>query len=385
MSKYVIDSSTLTSIADAVRTKGGTTEPIVVSDIPTAITNIPSGGGGGLTAEDLTFTEDCSYLFYGNNLKWLIEKYGTQIVFDKVNTLSFGFQKNQMEDLSMLTINFNNVDGLINGCFQDCNKLVKLPKIIGRVKNSMSALFSSCQSLRDEEVITFLNNIAYTSDWQISVSNFFYGCFSLRNIDEALEKIHNMCIGIKTPNSNPSVSSMLSNSCSLDEITKFPVFMVRALTSNIYSGVFNYVSRCKNIMFCKNEDGTPIVAEWKSQTIDLTNGVGYNFLYVGYIINYNSGITADKEVTDDASYQALKNDPDWFTCDIKYSRYNHDSAVRTINSLPDTSAYLATAGGTNTIKFRGDSGSKTDGGAINTLTEEEIAVAAAKGWTVTLV
>jgi hypothetical protein len=99
----------------------------------------------------------------------------------------------------------------------------------------------------------------------------------------------------------------------------------------------------------------------------------------------NSGITADKEVKDDATYQALKNDPDWFTQKLEYSRYNHDSAVATINSLPDTSAYLATAGGTNTIKFKGAAGSATDGGAINTLTEEEIAVAIAKGWTVTLV
>lgn len=93
----------------------------------------------------------------------------------------------------------------------------------------------------------------------------------------------------------------------------------------------------------------------------------------------------DKRIKDDATYQALKNDPDSWTYDINYSKYNHDSAVETINSLPDTSAYIATAGGTNTIKFNGASGSKTDGGAINTLTEEEIAVAAAKGWTVTLV
>ena len=68
-----------------------------------------------------------------------------------------------------------------------------------------------------------------------------------------------------------------------------------------------------------------------------------------------------------------------------FSRYNHDSAVATINSLPDTSAYLATKGGTNTIKFYGVLGALTDGGAINTLTEQEIAVAAAKGWTVTFV
>ena len=57
----------------------------------------------------------------------------------------------------------------------------------------------------------------------------------------------------------------------------------------------------------------------------------------------------------------------------------------TINCLPDTAAYLASAGGTNTIKFKGGAGSSTDGGAINTMTEEEIAVAAAKGWTVTFV
>ena len=66
----------------------------------------------------------------------------------------------------------------------------------------------------------------------------------------------------------------------------------------------------------------------------------------------------------------------------KDSVYNHDSAVETINSLPDTSAFLAEAGGTNTIIFYRDQGANTDGGAIGNLTAEEIAVAAAKGWTV---
>ena len=68
----------------------------------------------------------------------------------------------------------------------------------------------------------------------------------------------------------------------------------------------------------------------------------------------------------------------------KDSVYNHDSAVETINSLPDTSAYLAEKGGTNTIKFYSDQGANTEGGAIGNLTAEEIAVAAAKGWTVAL-
>jgi hypothetical protein len=120
------------------------------------------------------------------------------------------------------------------------------------------------------------------------------------------------------------------------------------------------------------------VPSWKNQVLDFTNNIGYH--RDDCFTGYNSGITADKEVKDDATYQALKDDPDWFTRDINYSRYNHDSAVRTLASLPDTSTY-----GTNTIKFKGASGALTDGGAINTLTEEEIAVASARGWTVSFV
>jgi hypothetical protein len=63
--------------------------------------------------------------------------------------------------------------------------------------------------------------------------------------------------------------------------------------------------------------------------------------------------------------------------DINTSKYNRTSAVNTINSLPDLSN-----GSNNIIKFNGKSGLSTDGGAINTMTEEQIAVAVAKGWTV---
>ena len=100
----------------------------------------------------------------------------------------------------------------------------------------------------------------------------------------------------------------------------------------------------------------------------------------------NYGMPSDTKISNDATYQLLKDNEDAWAEGKAYSRYNHDSAVETINTLPDTSAYLAESGGTtNIIKFTGASGSATDGGAINTLTEAEIAVAAAKGWTVTLV
>lgn len=38
----------LTQIADSIRSKDGTTDPIVATDFPQRILDIPSGGGGGL-------------------------------------------------------------------------------------------------------------------------------------------------------------------------------------------------------------------------------------------------------------------------------------------------------------------------------------------------
>ena len=123
-------------------------------------------------------------------------------------------------------------------------------------------------------------------------------------------------------------------------------------TSNQLNYFFEGLNRVKNITFASNDDGTIPVRQWKNQAIDLSRYIGW-VEYSTTPISYNSGITADKRVIDDATYQALKNDPDWYSTDVNYSRYNHDSAVNTINSLPDCSAYLASNGGTNTIKFKG--------------------------------
>ena len=187
--------------------------------------------------------------------------------------------------------------------------------------------------------------------------------------------------------SNPSViyNRGFYNCYSLDEIVNLPVLRGE-LDSNAFLVTFRDCARLKNFTFETNEDGSPIVAKWRNQTISLQIGVGYSSSQSisNYIVDVANGITSDKAVTDDASYQALKNDPDWYTPFEDYSRYNHDSAVATINSLPDTTAYLAANGGTNKITFLGFAGISTDGGAIENLTAQEIAVAKAKGWTVTL-
>ena len=55
MSQFIINDSTLTAIANAIRTKKGTSSPIAVSDFATEIASI-SGGGGAFANGTVTIT-----------------------------------------------------------------------------------------------------------------------------------------------------------------------------------------------------------------------------------------------------------------------------------------------------------------------------------------
>ena len=391
----------LTAIADAIREKTGTTEPMTLDSMATAISGITGGGGGGelsdyIPESALTISGDCNYMFYGGKWDWFIKKYGDRITTQNIEGSKYMFGFCNLDEITF-KLNFKNTESLnISSLFYDC-KIKKTPvlNIPNTTKIQMDAIFQSCSYLKDlngaieneeEFVNSFQSYIIKATYDSANLGGVLKNLYSLRSTPSWLYSLKINQNSTSYPYSSYVLYYRMNDSnYSLDEINNIPVWKCQGyMTSNMFSDSFSSCCRAKEITFETNEDGTPVGTEWKTQTIDLSKYLGYA-QFDFFITRYNSGITADKQVTDDATYQALKDDPDWFTTDIAYSRYNHDSAVRTINSLPDTSAYLASAGGTNTIKFKGASGSATDGGAINTLTEEEIAVATAKGWTVTLV
>ena len=245
--------------------------------------------------------------------------------------------------------------------------------------------FYQCSSLRHIPEGIFPTQQGSSNDYggRRETRKLFYGCYKLREIPSLI-----YFNGIKSNNGSNSFYYQCFYNCRLlDEIVDIPVF-VNSHTDQCFSDMLYNNWRVKKITFIPNQ-----TANMKNQTIDMSASI-----YVGYFppsytdreleqyyLDAETGVTMETRVVDATTYEALKNNPNWWTSDVAYSRYNHDSAVETINSLPDTSAYLASNGGTNTIKFLGASGSATDGGAISTLTAEEIAVATAKGWTVTLV
>lgn len=412
--KLFIQEETLNEIGNAIREKTETGDLIAPGDMPGMIRGIVSGADpviqeleisangvyntyegvdgfapirvnvpqdGAPTAEELVVTGDCSYRFAHSGWDWFLKKYGHQMTTNNISNAKDMFYQCNFDGEWPFEINFNpNLGASLEAMFQFTGtRLQTLPKINGAKINNLQdfASFGYIHRVPDDyfDNCDFSLAEAATGQYSDKIGSAFGNTYCLRSFPFHIYKHENRYIA----NGTYCYLSGFNYAYVLDEAVNLPIPFTVPWTSNCfgYSGLTN-CCRIKEFTFELDENGQPLVKEWKSQVIDMYNNWGWGTISTGY-----SDITDDKQVTDDASYQALKDDPDWFSQKVEYSRYNHDSAVRTIQSLPDTSAYLATAGGTNTISFKGEAGSKTDGGAINTLTDAEIAIAAAKGWTVT--
>ena len=372
----------LNAIGDAIREKTGGTEKLTLDQMPTEIASITTGGG---EVEPIVLSGSQSYGCSHKVASNYIKHFGNTITTENLETTNNMFDSSTLEYIPF-DLNYKPThDAQIQQMFFAANNLKALPKINNVKPRNIQQLFQGCNNLIEISDDYFDNwnfDSSYmansTGGYNGQCNSMFYNCYLLRKLPLHWIAKMNPCINY----SYSFYNSAFNNCYVLDEIVNLPVpFTKTNWTSNSLGSTINNCHRLKSFTFKTNEDGTPVIVSWKSQTFNLLSNVGYvQFGYPEYM--KNAGIY-DKKVEDDATYQALKDDPDWWTFEVAYSRYNRISAVATINSLPDTSAYLATAGGTNTIKFKGEAGSATDGGAINTLTEEEIAVATAKGWTVT--
>ena len=370
----------LSAIGDAIREKTGGTDLLTLDQMPAEIASITTGSGGEV--EPIVLSGDCKYACCGNMASIQIEKLGNRVSTSEIFDSNYMFYNSRVKKIPF-ALNYNNsTDRNMSSMFYNAQYLEEIATMNNVKPNDLGSFLWSCFRLRN-----LPDNFGADWDWSrintykyTPINSIFRNNYSLRSIPDSF--LSNLW-GIQTSTSNTIYSQGFFRCFVLDELKGLKV-PKSDFTRNYFQDSFVECSRVKDILFALEENGSVQIANHKSQTIDLSRYVGY-VNYTSYILNYNSGITADKEVKDDATYQALKNDPDWFSADINYSRYNHDSAVNTINSLPACSAYLTANGGTNTIKFKGQSGASTDGGAINTLTEEEIAVATAKGWSVALV
>ena len=136
------------------------------------------------TAEDLTFTGDCSNLFYYGRLSWLLEHYTSLLSFSNIQKAeSCFFYLKSDADLTNLTFYMeDDYTNSVNYMFQGSN-LSYLPHIVGRI-HDCSSIFKVCKmkSIPDNffDDFNFQKPSGYSS--AITCSSMFQGCTSLTKV-----------------------------------------------------------------------------------------------------------------------------------------------------------------------------------------------------------
>ena len=152
MGRVLVNSSTLTSIADAIRLKAETTETYKPAEMPAAIMTLGSAQDEmEKLKQSLTFDrDDCEYLFAHAKLDDLLNNYGHLITVTQPNNCNYMFYGTTVKeipfeiDFGKDAENYCNMSHMFGGaCIESA------PVIKGKVKISdMDYMFNSCGYMR---------------------------------------------------------------------------------------------------------------------------------------------------------------------------------------------------------------------------------------------
>ena len=323
----------LTDVAEAIRTKKETTDLISPNIFDTEIAGIETGGG------DLSeyFTESITY-GTSNQSGWEATIIKTPAYKFSGNNCSYMFKNYPCRNLDLSKINTSNVTNMSN-MFLYADNLIELD--VSNFNTSkvtdMSAMFYSCTNLIELDVSNFnTSNVT-------NMNNMFSYSGKLTDLD-----VSNFDVSKVT-----NVSGMFGNCSSLTSVILNKFNATKLTTAN---AMFNNCSAIKTI-------------DISSLDFSLFNGVQNSVwaLFTActslenliFANNLGKGYTASANY----SYAQLKLD--------ECKKLTHDSLIDVMNKL-----YDLTANGKNTQKLILGTTN------IEKLTQEEIAIATNKGWTV---
>ena len=321
------------AIAAAITDKG--VETAANASFDTMASNIKAiSGGGNLPAfKSYKIGNNGQYAFANNNHSWVYEN-NIPIDLSDTTDASYMFHSaDKMEHLSDLdTSHTTNM----NGMFYMCRSLKAIPKMDTSNATYMVDLFAGCEQITEVPALDISN--------ATELGYMFSYCRKLKSIPNSI--LENCGRG-DIPEYNQFYYYAFYQCYNLKEILNLDVSVGYSSTSNLF---FYFVNDCyslRRFTFKTNEDGSPIDAQWEEQTLDFSQ-------YVGWAA---SSYTAQQWIDGD------------YTLKPEEAYYNRDSMAETINSLPIVRNC--------TIKFKQAQG--------QLLTEDEIALANSKGWTVSLV
>lgn len=258
-------SNYLTDVADAIRVKKGTSDPISAEDFDTEIENLPGGGGvdmrqlnGEFDAQGLAtigWSNDEIQFYNQNGVQWrsgennLYKLNASELAGDTSSNTRFypktsgaftGTFENYENLIAIPLLDTNNNSDL---SFSGCLNLVAIPQIDFSKKMKASYLFQSCSSLRTAPSLDFSG-----VDQSNAGRNMFNGCRSLESVPQftgfsnikCCASMFQACYALKSiPQLDTSnvtnMSSMFSNCYSLKTV---PVLDTSKVTnfSSMFSG-----------------------------------------------------------------------------------------------------------------------------------------------------
>lgn len=385
MANVLVEETSLSNIASAIRGKNESTAVYKPSEMAAAISNLPTGGGD---TETINFSADISYLFAGDGGSALYEAVKNKnLVFTNVRYGRGVFYGMPTYDtITPFTIHLlqgmynapGNVDfrGFYEGSSVVSNIIID-PPIEG-------AFGTEFQNFFTQSLLKNIDLSCIDTNYPIFGKSCATGLFNKSGYLRSINFTNSPQRYFGGSNNDILYTATFSHCFDLDSIedlytTKYTTFS---------GGTFDNCSHLAKLTF-KTASPTDAKNPYYGSDIDLSTVGYYTNVSEGYIedsasLHYGNNPlftkslvreNAAKEITNATTYAELKNDPDAWTTNVAYSRYNKTSAKETLISLP----YIKEA---HTIKFKGEAGSATDGGAIKDLTSSEIAVATAKKWTV---
>lgn len=182
--KLVVDKASLVSVADAIRSKGGTTEELEFPQgFVSAVNAIESGGGG---AEDYykNIIQEALYKYEGSSNYHRISVFaGTSIEdvsmfdFSKVKVFSYAFWGSNIKELEL---DLSNASGDLSYLCSDCLNLTKV--ILKNMSSAYTAgtrMFGGSSTLETVETLDFSGFKTFGSNANYQP---FYNCTSLKEI-----------------------------------------------------------------------------------------------------------------------------------------------------------------------------------------------------------
>lgn len=374
----------------------------------------------GLTDEELNLSDgqEHRYFFAVGSPLYSEKYYKDNYILKRANLAELGsgggynysgkglFYNNlYIEDLSEIVIGTRasgTEDSSFDEIFCGCKNLRKLPNFQFKRKiygNQTSRAFDYCINLEQTEIDKIYQFIGAFSNYSQSPQISY--CYKIKEFDWGK-------INIDFDDFSPNRIDF-GYAPTLEKYVIPATYTKSETTSNRFEARYQgSYPMLKDVSFVTNKNGSPKKSKMTNQTLSWwayseSYSWGYGdvtsegYLYGG--IDRTHNIVGQTIEETQANYEKMKQYSDWH-CTMRknvnyqrssvpigrlFSKFNHKTMVSIINTIMDTSEYIASKGGTNTIKFYKYQGDLTDEGGASNLTEEEIAVATAKGWTIALV